>query len=75
MADDIQTLLDRIAAGSHTEADLAALRRVLLIGGQGNVVQVGKYNVQIGEGQDVRIGDTVYQGPDAAAIQRRCAQY
>ncbi|MFZ2615053.1 MAG: tetratricopeptide repeat protein, partial [Anaerolineae bacterium] len=69
MNDDIQALLDRIAAGSHTEADLVTLRGVLLVGGQGNVIQVGKYNIHIGEGQDIRIGDTVYQGPDAAAIQ------
>ena len=69
MNDDIEALLDRIAAGTHTDADLATLRRALLVGGQGNVVQVGKYNVQIREGQDIRIGDTIYQGPDAAAIQ------
>lgn len=63
MNDDIQALLDRIAADSHTEADLATLRGVLLVGGQGNVVQVGKYNIHIGEGQDIRIGDTIYQLP------------
>jgi hypothetical protein len=69
MNDDIQALLDRIAAGTHTGADLASLHRALLVGGRGNVVQVGKYNVHIGEGQDVRIGDTIYQGSDAAAIR------
>ena len=65
----LQAILDRIATGTHTEADLATLRRALLVGGQGNVIQIGKYNVKIGEGQDIRIGDTVYQGPDADAIQ------
>lgn len=65
----LQPMLDRIATGTHTDADLEALRRALLVGGQGNVVQVGKYNVQIGKGQDIRIGDTVYHGLDADAIQ------
>jgi hypothetical protein len=66
--DILQPILDRIAAGTHTDADLADLRRALLVGAQGNIVQVGKYNIHIGEGQDICIGDTVYQGPDAAAI-------
>ena len=38
----LRTILDRIVAGSHTKSDLATLRRALLVGGQGNVVQVGK---------------------------------
>lgn len=61
--DDLLTPLDRIAAGAHTEPDLVALRRALLASGQGNVVQVGKYNVVIHNGQDIRIGDTIYQLP------------
>ncbi len=69
MNDDIQALLDRIAAGMYTAADLAPLRRALIVSGQGSVVQVGKYNLQIGEGQDIRIEDTIYQGPTAEAIQ------
>jgi len=72
--DNLITILDRIAAGTATDADRATLRRALLVIGQGNVVQVGKYNVHIAEGQDVRIGDTTYQGPDAAAIQEALRQ-
>lgn len=68
MNDETQALVDRIAAGTHTEADLAALRRALLISGQGNVVQVGKYSIQIGEGHKIRIGD-IYQGSDVSAIK------
>lgn len=68
MNDDIEVLLDRIATGTHTEADLATLRRALLVSGQGNVIQIGKYNVQISAGQNVYIGEVIYQGPEAAAI-------
>lgn len=68
MRDDIQALLDRIATGMYTDADLADLRRALLASGHGNGVQIGKYNVQIGAGQNVHIGDVIYQGPEAAAI-------
>ena len=65
----LQPILDRIAAGTQTEADVAALRHALLVGGQGNNIQIGKYNIKIGEGQDIRIGDTVYLGPDAETIR------
>ncbi len=68
MADDIQALLDRLAAGTHTEADFATLRHALLVSGQKNVVQIGKYNVQIGAGQRIHIGDVIYQGTEATAI-------
>ncbi|MEH2144529.1 NACHT domain-containing protein [Nostoc sp.] len=34
-----------------------------------NVVQLGKYNINIGEGQDIHIGDKVYQGADAQTIR------
>ncbi len=68
MTDDIQLLLDRLAAGTHTEADLATLRRVLSLSGEHDVVQVGKYNVRIDEGQDVQIGDRHFHGPGADAI-------
>lgn len=66
MNDNIPTLLtilERIAAGAYTDADLADLRRALLASGQGNVVQIGRYNVVIHNGQDIRIGDTIYQLP------------
>lgn len=68
MKDNIHAVLNHITAGTHTEADLIALRRVQLVSSQGNV-QIGKYNVQIVEGQDVHIGDTVCPGSDAMAIQ------
>ena len=53
MVDDLQLLLDRIAAGAPTETDLATLRRALSVGGEQDVIQVGKYNVRIDEGREV----------------------
>lgn len=67
---NLQALLDRIAAGTHTASDLIILRRALAVGDQASTVQLGKYNVDIGRGQDVQIGDRIYQGPDAAAISQ-----
>ena len=32
-------------------------------------MQVGKYNVNIGQGQDIQIGDRIYQGVDADALK------
>ena len=35
-----------------------------------NVVQLGKYNVNIGDAKDIHIGDKVYQGADAETIRK-----
>lgn len=57
--DEIKIILDHIAAtGAYTEADLTALLRALLVDGNGNIIlQIGKYNVNIEQGQDIKIGD------------------
>lgn len=68
--DEIVALFDRIAAGTHTDADLAALRRVLSLSGDRNLVQAGKYNIQIAEGQDIQIGDTIYRGATAGTVRK-----
>ncbi|RCJ41129.1 hypothetical protein A6770_36170 [Nostoc minutum NIES-26] len=68
-SDELVSILDRILNGSRDEGDVAILRQSLkAIGGQ-NVVQLGKYNVSIGEGKDIHIGDKVYQGADAQTIR------
>lgn len=71
---EIEAILDRLARQTATEADLAALHRHLLVDPAGGTVQIGKYNVRIGQGQDIQIGDRIYQGPDAAAIQQALRQ-
>lgn len=54
----------------HLLQDRAFLRRALLAGGQGNVLQIGKYNVRIEQGENLQIGDRIYQGPDLETLRR-----
>jgi len=46
------------------------LRRALLVSGQGNVLQIGKYNIHIEQGQNLHIGDHIYQGPDVETLRQ-----
>lgn len=69
LPDELQAIFDRIITGTQTSDDLGALRGKLILGGQENVKQSGKYNVNIGDGKSITIGDTVYQGPSAEAIR------
>jgi hypothetical protein len=65
LPDDLSTILDRIKNDEQTEADMAALRQLLNAGDAAQVGlrqrqiarQLGKYNVNIGQGQDIQIGD------------------
>jgi tetratricopeptide (TPR) repeat protein len=67
--DDLLAIIDRIAGGEYAEVDLQRLRRALTVGDRQDVLQLGKYNVNIGQGQDIQIGDRNYQGADAEAIK------
>jgi hypothetical protein len=68
LPDDLQPIFDRIAQHQQTDADMAMLRQSLSTGDQ-LVSQQGKYNVNLGQGQDIHIGDRIYQGTDAETIQ------
>lgn len=69
-SDDLLAILDRIVNRQHTDTDLEVLRQALTVNSAQNVVQIGKYTVNIGQGQDIRIGDqTIYQGADAETIR------
>ncbi|MCC7163529.1 MAG: hypothetical protein IT331_13620 [Anaerolineae bacterium] len=65
----IEAILDRIAQGKQTEADIAELRRIVVINREENIVQIGKYSVALGEGRDFHIGDRIYRGWSADAIR------
>lgn len=60
-SDELVSILDRILDGCGDEGDVAILRQSLKASSGQNIVQLGKYNVNIGEGQDIHIGDKVYQ--------------
>jgi Effector-associated domain 10/CHAT domain len=65
---NLNDIIQRILNGNQTDSDVEALRQWLNIGGIKNL-QIGKYNVNIGQGENVQIGDCTYQGLDAEAIR------
>ena len=64
MADrnNLNNIIERILNGSQTKDDIDALLRLLNNAASDREVisQLGKYNVYIGEGQDIHIGDRTY---------------
>ena len=49
--DNTSAILDRIVSGKSTESDLEIIRRLLAPSDTQSVVQIGKYNVNLGQGQ------------------------
>ncbi|MGB3637217.1 MAG: CHAT domain-containing protein [Rivularia sp. (in: cyanobacteria)] len=70
---NLNNIIQRILNGTQTDDDVEALRQWLNSGAFQNLqaqnLQVGKYNVNIGQGQNIHIGDKTYQGLDAQAIR------
>jgi HEAT repeat protein len=58
----------RIESGTATAADLQRLRDLLMSPDE-SIVQFGKYNVHIGQGQEIQIGDRMYVEIDDEAIR------
>jgi Effector-associated domain 10 len=63
-SDDLSSIIDRITNNQSTEADIATLRQLLRSGDRQLSIQLGKYNVTIGEGKEIHIGDRIYQDAD-----------
>ena len=59
-SDKLTTFLDLIAKGQHTDADIANLCQILGWSDRQTKQQLGKYNINIGEGKDIHIGDQIY---------------
>ncbi len=67
---ELSYALARIADGDSTEDDVEVIRQFLAVNSQReDLLQVGKYNVNIGQGQNIQIGDRIYQGADAETIR------
>lgn len=77
LPNDLSTILDRIKNGEQTEVDMATLRQLLSVDDAAQeglrqrqiALQLGKYNVNIGQGQDIQIGDRIYVEWNDEAIQ------
>ncbi len=67
-SDELNTIIERIASGTQTTTDVEALRVALSDRSQ-DVRQLGKYNVNIGQGQDIHIGERTYVTWNDEAIQ------
>ncbi|NJN88846.1 MAG: NACHT domain-containing protein, partial [Leptolyngbyaceae cyanobacterium SL_7_1] len=67
--DDLSGLLDRITQGEVTQDDRQALQHLLHQEQGQNGVQLGKYSVQLEQGEAIHIGDRIYQGADAETIK------
>ena len=67
-SDDLLAIIGRITSHNHSDDDLAVLRQAINKSSK-DTLQIGKYNVNIGSGKDVHIGDKIYQGADAEAIR------
>jgi Effector-associated domain 10/GUN4-like len=66
--DELINIIDRIATGKQTEADIAVLRQLLSADDRQIATQLGKYNVNITEGKDIHIGDRIYYTWDDEAL-------
>ncbi len=67
--DELKGIVDRAARGPVSTGELRRLRAAVRVDGDGNVVQVGKYNVRVDSAQNVSVGDRIYRGPDADALR------
>jgi hypothetical protein len=67
--DTLSATVERVAKCQQTDADIALIRQALAPSDEQNVVQLGKYNINIGQGQDIQIGDRIYQSADAETIR------
>ncbi len=68
-SNDINNIINRITSGEHTDADIAVLREMLSSGDQQLTLQLGKYNVNIGQGERIHIGDRIYNQWDKEAVE------
>lgn len=67
--DDLSAIFDRISNHQATDADLSLLRKVLgAVDNRQLALQLGKFNVNIGEGKEIHIGDRIYNEWNEEAV-------
>lgn len=60
MNDELAAIFDRIANGQVTDVDIVALQQLLESDDREVKAQFAKFNVNIGNGKDIHIGDKIY---------------
>ncbi|NEQ68337.1 MAG: tetratricopeptide repeat protein [Symploca sp. SIO2D2] len=65
----IKAILDRMAEGQHSDTDVENLGQLLNTSSSEGSIQLGKNIVGKIDGQEIQIGDRIYQGVDAEAIK------
>ncbi|MEH2425414.1 MAG: hypothetical protein V7K48_32285 [Nostoc sp.] len=65
----LKQILNRVENGQQTDEDITFLHQQLLAGDRQVASQLGKYNVNIGEGKEIHIGDRIYQQWDKEAME------
>jgi Effector-associated domain 10/NACHT domain len=63
-----QSIFTSVAIGGNVQ-DVTIMTGDDNIIGNRNTVQIGKYNINISEGSDIKIGDTTYQGANSETIR------
>jgi Effector-associated domain 10 len=71
---ELDCAIERVSIGETMEEDLQLLRNTISTKAAQDIVQVGKYNIHINEGQDIQIGDKIYQGANAEAIRQTLSE-
>lgn len=69
LSEELKQILNRVEKGQQTDEDMAVLRQRLLASDRQVVQQLGKYNVNIGEGKEIHIGDRIYNQWDKEAME------
>ncbi|GBE90953.1 SAV_2336 N-terminal domain-related protein [Nostoc cycadae] len=69
-AERLEETLHRVEQGMQTDEDITFLRQLLLAGDRQIALQLGKYNINIGEGKEIHIGDRIYRGADAETVRK-----
>jgi hypothetical protein len=69
VSEDLLVIVERIINHHESAEDLETSRRLIGTNSSQESLQIGKYGVNIGQGQDIHIGDKIYQGADAETIR------
>lgn len=68
--EELLRIVERIAAGEHSEVDVDLLQEALYSEDKRSLLQLGKYNINIGQGgKEVHIGDRTYVQIDEESIR------